>query len=70
MSRHIYHYHATFQLEPGMMHSIDGIALMGKKIEDMVDYHNLKASVAALPNNLATADKLVITSLSYLGEEQ
>lgn len=70
MSRHIYHYHATFQLEPGMMRSIDGIALMGKKIEDMVDYRNLKASAAVLSDNPVSVDQLVITSLSYLGEEQ
>lgn len=70
MSRHIYHYHATFQNEPGVIRSIDGIALMGKRIENMADYHNLKTSVAALADCPVHVDKLVITSLSYLGEEQ
>lgn len=68
--RHIYHYSAEYQVQPGQIHSIDGIALMGKKVADMTDYHGLKMSVAALSSHGVSADKLSITSLSYLGVEE
>ena len=68
MAKHVYHYHAEFQVAPGVVHSIDGIALLRTKIEDMVDYKSLKASVAALSDIEVSSEDIVIASLSYLGE--
>lgn len=70
MKRHVYHYCASFQREPGVISCIDGISLMCEKIGSMEDYYRLKELVATLSDGSISAEQLVITNLSYLGEQE
>lgn len=45
-NRYVYHYCAQYQVAPGSMKFIDGIAQMENKIKCMEDYTNLKNLIA------------------------
>lgn len=71
MGRFIYHYHATANLSDGEVVTIDGVARMAGRVENMKDYSALKCAIGSddsIPPRLVYPN-LVITSLSYLGRE-
>ena len=64
VNRHIYHYAARRQVGAAL-HHYDGIALLNTKVVNHDIYQELKGLI-----DETHADKLTITSLTYLGEEE
>lgn len=60
----IYHYHATVQMDPGAITNIDGIISANKRIDSMVRYGEIKASI--VKNESIPHERLTICSLSLL----
>lgn len=61
-NRYVYHYCAQYQITPGTLGYIDGIAQLENKIRCMDDYTALKKKLNA-PENVS------IISLSFIGME-
>lgn len=67
MSRHLYHYHATWQSMPGNIVHVDGLAQTDRKITSYEDYQELKQRIA--DGNDVHPNKITLRSLTYLGQE-
>ncbi|GAB5378996.1 MAG: hypothetical protein Alis3KO_00690 [Aliiglaciecola sp.] len=64
-NRYVYHYHALYEVSPGCIAHIDGIAQLENRIRCQEEYMKLKPQIDS-----EHSDKLTIASLSFIGMEQ
>lgn len=62
--RHIYHYHAVYQIQAGLTHHIDGVVLLTNKVETVEQYCQLKKLI-----DHEHFEIMYFASLSYHGLE-
>jgi hypothetical protein len=64
--KYVYHFHATCQMEPGVMRHFDGLLTRHGPILDVDDYDSAKQAIADWADPKLPVERLIIQSLSLL----
>lgn len=68
--QYIYHVHAVHQNADGSLHHFDGIVLRSMKVLDYAGYTSLKTVLSEQIDGRPAPEKLIVQSLTYLGESE